>query len=201
MLYKTHSEKYLEDFGLLVDREHINLFENGLVRISKKLELSPVLRINALWVLRDLRLCCEVAATDEAKKVGLQKHSKLDPSAGLFFPYAGYTDVTFHQGSVTFPLDILFLRDDEIIRIEADTQVGSASRWSCKACTAVIETNAGFCFENDVNVGDRVALSAVSEYDVSAVAEENRKEAFLEEERFVAYNDNDCYELHYDGDF
>jgi hypothetical protein len=65
----------------------------------------------------------------------------------------------------------------------------------------VIETNAGVCFEKDVNVGDRVALSAVSQYDVEAVAEENRKEAFLEEDRFVAYNDNDYYELHLNEDF
>jgi uncharacterized membrane protein (UPF0127 family) len=201
MLYKTHSEKYLEDFGLLVDREHINLFENGLVRVSKKLQLSPVLRVNALWVLKDLRLCCEIAATDEAKKVGLQGHKRLEDDSALFFPYAGYTDVTFHQGNVSFPLDVIFMRDDEIVHIEADTRVGSKDRWSCKACTAVIETNAGFCFEKDVNVGDRVALSAVSQYDVEAVAEENRKEAFLEEDRFVAYNDNDYYELHLNEDF
>jgi uncharacterized membrane protein (UPF0127 family) len=201
MLYKTHSEKYLEDFGLLVDRDHINLFENGLVMVSKKLLLSPVLRVVALWVNKDLRICCEIASTEEEKKVGLQKHSSLENDSGLFFPYAGYTDVTFHQGGVKFPLDIIFLRDDEIIGIEADTKVGSKDRWSCPACTAVIETNAGFCFDNGVNVGDRIALSAVSEYDVDAVKEENLKGAFLEEDRFVAYNYNDSYELHCDGDF
>jgi uncharacterized membrane protein (UPF0127 family) len=201
MLYKTHSEKYLEDFGLLVDRDHINLLENGLVKVNKKLLLSPVLRVIALWVDRDIKLRCDIAATEEAKKTGLQKHSSLGQDSGLFFPYAGYTDVTFHQGGVRFPLDIIFMRDDEIISIEADTKVGSRDRWSCNACTAVIETNAGFCFENGVSVGDRVALSAVSEFDVNAVNEENLKGAFLEEEKFMTYNYNTSYELHCEGDF
>jgi uncharacterized membrane protein (UPF0127 family) len=171
-----------------------------LVKVSKKLHLSPVLRVHALWVLKDLRVACEIAASNEAKRIGLQNHRGLSNNTGLFFPYAGYTDVTFHQGRVSFPLDVIFLRDDEIIKIEADTRVGSTDRWPCVACTAVIETNAGFCFENDVNVGDRIALSAVSEHDLIAIEDENLREAFLEEDRFVEYNDTDYYELHIVGE-
>lgn len=193
MLYKTHSDKYLEDFGLLVDRDHINLFEAGLVRVSKKLQLSPVLRIHAVWLDRNLKITCEIADTEEKKKIGLQNHTRLAKSTGLFFPYGEYTDVTFHQGSVSFPLDVIFIRDSEIVKIEADTRVGSTDRWNCRACTSVIEVNAGYCFDRDVNVGDRVLLNAVSKHDLEAVEEENRMQAFLEEDKFISYNDQDYY--------
>lgn len=193
MLKKAHSFKLLEDFGLelnartlqkdqlkhFVKKRGLKLgvptvyfYDNDMIEVPT-LQTSQVVRVNALWFDKDLKLKCKVADTIKKKKRGLQG-TRLNDREGLFFPYPGPTDVVFHQGSVNYPLDIIFMRairgsdggyHNEIAQIEADTRVGSAERWGCKACDCVIETLGGFCFENDVNVGDRLAYFAVSEQD------------------------------------
>lgn len=182
MLIKSHSNKYLDDFGLeiteyTVPKDRLSyfmkqsggtriayLYENGdMVKVSS-LKSSPVLRVNVLWMTKDLKLRCGVASTLEQKREGLQG-KYLDKGEGLFFPYAGPTDVIFHQGSVEYPLDIMFVRGDRITKIEADTEVGGTEKWSCSSCDSVIETQGGFCKENDVSVGDKLVYFAVSKRD------------------------------------
>lgn len=184
-LLRTRSLKFLEDFGLelnedTVPRDKLNYFikkrglkpeiptmyfyDNDTLKEVASLDTSPVIRVNALWVSRDLKLRCGVADTIERKRQGLQG-KRIEANEGLFFPYAGPTDVTFHQGSVDYPLDIMFLRGNRIVEIEADTKVGGKERWACKECDCVIETNGGFCHENNVSLDDKLAYFAVSKQD------------------------------------
>ena len=168
MLVKLHSREYEEDYGLLIKGEqpHIHMFDHGLVRLTSKMRPIPVVRVNAVWMSDDLWVRCDVADTEEKKQVGLQSYESLPSRNGLYFPYPGYSDVTFHQGSVAFPLDILFLRDSEIVRIEEMTKVGSRDQWGCAHVDGVIEVNGGFCEKNNVRVGERLALFAFSERDI-----------------------------------
>lgn len=171
MLVKLHCRDYEEDFGILLPSSSpgkqgsVHLFENGIVRLGKKMKFSQVVEVKALWLEKDARVRCAVADTDEKKKAGLQDYPKLDEDRGLYFPYPGLADVTFHQGSVSYPLDILFLRDGELIHLVRDTKVGGKEHWSCRGCDGVIETNAGFCDENLVDLGDRISLFACSTQD------------------------------------
>lgn|GEM_PF-2751982 len=171
MLVKLHCRDFEEDFGILIPRssssghDHIHLFENGLIKVTSRIKYSPVVRVKALWLEKDARVHCEVADTEEKKKTGLQGHAPLGEDAGLYFPYPGRSDVAFHQGSVEYPLDILFLRDGELVHLVRDTKVGSADHWTCKDCDGVIETGAGWCDLNLVDVGDRLSLFACSAKD------------------------------------
>lgn len=184
MLFKSHATRFLDDFGLelnssTVPRETLSYFRNRGLRSEnrpvylyenenlvkmKSLKASPVVRMNVLWMLKDLKLKCKVASTVRQKRQGLQGKT-LDQGEGLFFPYAGPTDVVFHQGSVSYPLDIIFVRNSRVAKIEADTRVGGSDKWGCSACESVIETLGGFCFENDVNVGDQLVYFAISAQD------------------------------------
>lgn len=202
MLVKAHSTKYPEDFGLRRGKDIYLYYQciygddsgnsKGPVKASS-VPTSPVLRINAMWLDRDLKVRCHIADTEPKKREGLQGFEKLESHEGMYFPYSPFGEnVTFHQGSVPFGLDLIFLRNDEIARIEADTKVGSTERWACQACSGVIEVNAGFCFENDVNVGDRIALFAVSKRDLKTL--EREKEA--SEEIFPEpYSDDKYYDI------
>lgn len=196
MLLKSHSTRFLEDFGLELNRdtlsrdklsyfkkayklqpdeEYLYLYEDcGISKVSS-IESSPVVRINVLWMDKDIKLKCGVASTIKQKKQGLQGKT-LNSGEGLFFPYAGLTDVVFHQGSVDYPLDIMFVRGNKIIQIEADTEVGGSERWKCAACDSVIETKGSFCFENDVNVGDEVVYFSVSAQDEVDLQKEREEE-------------------------
>jgi len=172
MLVKSHLKpEYSESFGVLSEDRGMFIFmDEDPVKVSKALigSLSPVVSMNILWLNKDLWVTCDVASSEEDRRVGLQSYKQLEDKHGLYFGYPGGADVTFHQGSVRFPLDVLFLREDEIVQIETNTRVGYDDHWSCKNCDGVIEVNAGFCNKYEVDLGDIVALFANSERDVAA---------------------------------
>lgn len=184
------SYDYMEDFGLLREGR-ISFYENGDTAMDRVAH-RPVVKLSALWLDKDLFLLCKIADTDDKKRIGLQQTRKLKANEAMYFPYVPYTNVSFHQGTVKFPLDIMFLRDDRICKIEADTKVGSTEHWSCRNCTGVVETRAGWCFENGVDVGDRVSLFAHCQEDLDAFeTEKTAGVAFadlpLEEESFSPF--------------
>lgn len=170
MLVKLPTRAFVDDFGLLVEGEnpYVYMYENGIVRLSASMKPIPVVKVKARWVHKDVKISCEIADTEEKKILGLQKHASLPEGMGMYFPYAGPTNVTFHQGAVPFSLDLMFLREGEIVKIEANTMVGGSDRWSCSECDGVIEAAAGFCASKEVGVSDKVALFAYSEEDIKA---------------------------------
>lgn len=170
MLVKLNTRAYVDDFGLLVKgtSPYIHMYENGTVPLSDSMKPQQVVKVKARWVDKDAKLSCEVADTDEKKIRGLQMHTALESNRGLFFPYAGPTDVTFHQGTVPFPLDILFIREGSVIKIERNTKVGSSDHWSCKGCDSVIEVSAGFCSDKNIDVDDQLIFFAYSDQDIKA---------------------------------
>lgn len=173
MLVKSHCLDYAEDFGLLVDGQ-VHLYDSGPVsKTSKDLQLSPVVRLNALWMDRDLKVKCEIADTIDKKVLGLQGHTKLKNNCGMYFPYEPFSKVSFHQGMVPFSLDLIFICESQIIQTEKRTIVGSSDKWVCEECDGVIEVVGGWCDKNEIEVGDRVCLAAVSEQDL--VELENQK--------------------------
>ncbi len=50
---------------------------------------------------------CDVAHSLEDKIAGLQPYRSLKYGSGLIFPYEKPQDVTYHMGSVSFPIDII----------------------------------------------------------------------------------------------
>jgi uncharacterized membrane protein (UPF0127 family) len=176
MLVKLHSREYEEDYGMLVDceRPYIQMFEHGAVRLSRRMRPVQVVRVIAMWMDEDIVVKCDVADTEELKRIGLQKYSSLEEYQGLYFPYPSPADVTFHQGTVSFPLDLLFLRDSEVVQIEQNTEVGGTEHWGCESVDGVIEVNGGFCDKHRINVGSRLALFASSAEDEQEWKDEHR---------------------------
>ena len=178
MLVKSHSLRFLEDYGI-VRGKTIHLYENGDVTVKQCSPVSPVLRVNALWLTKDLKVKCAVADTPAKKRLGLQGHSKLTDSQGMYFPYVKYSNVTFHQGSVPFSLDLLFLRDNVVVEVEEFTKVGSSDRWSCSGCDGVLEVNGGWCADKRVCLGDEIALFALTQRDLDEMEAEKKADSFL----------------------
>ena len=178
MLVKSHNYKFLEDFGLVCGKS-VSLYDYGDVPLKQCSPISPVIRVNALWIGRNLKVKCAVADTYEKKRIGLQGHSQLDDKSGMYFPYVKYSNVVFHQGSVPFSLDLLFLRDNEVVDTEENTRVGSKDQWSCRECDGVLEVDGGFCKDNKVKIGDKIALFAVTQRDIDDLESEKKFDSFL----------------------
>jgi len=147
---------------------------------NKHSRMKPIERMVCWWVDKDIKIACEVAYTTSEKMAGLQNTPKLPANKGMYFPYAPSANVTFHQGSVSYPLDILFIRNDEVVKIQAGTKPGGKDTWSCSACDAVIEVQGGFCQANDVQVGDIISFIGLTVKDLADFA----KQEPVEEEEY-----------------
>jgi Na+/H+ antiporter NhaD/arsenite permease-like protein/uncharacterized membrane protein (UPF0127 family) len=99
-------------------------------------------------------LLCDTA---EKQRQGLQGFRQLAPDEAALFPYPTPAEPTFWMGSVTFPIDIIFVAPDRTVRrVQRDCRPhqrdlypsGGPVRW-------VIETAAG----SGIRAGDRVDVT------------------------------------------
>lgn len=103
---------------------------------------------------------CEIAVDDADQQIGLQKYSSLPHDDGMLFPYEPPRKVTFHMGSVSFPIDVVFVGPHgRIAAIEENCEPGIEQYWSHGRISAVIEVNGGWCAQHDVVVGDLIRLA------------------------------------------
>ena len=188
-----NSDSYVEDFGLS-DGKYIYLYDNHMEKLIdnkkakpvflKRLNVSPVIRVNAAWLDKPIKLRCDIADTHKKKIKGLQGATYLEDNEGMFFPYVPYEKVTMHQASVPFSLDIMFIQDDHVCKIVPNTKVGGLDKWTWDYCTGVIEVKAGFCKNNNVQLNDRLVIYPVSEQDVIEVEQEKKRIAEFQENQF-----------------
>lgn len=175
MLVKAHIKDYQDDYGWLHEDigiqngNTLNFLVRGSMQVTKRMakHLSKVSHVHWFWLDRDAHVKCNVAATREERVTGLQGYSKLGEYEGLYFPYPGGSDVSFHQGTVPFSLDIIFLKDGEVVNYVENTRVGSTDCWACKDCDGVIEVNAGFVEAHGIDRYDETAFIANSERDLN----------------------------------
>lgn len=102
---------------------------------------------------------CDVAETSNQKVAGLQPYSSLSDNCGLLFKYNKPENLTFHMGSVKFPIDIIFIdNDDKVKKIYSNIQPGSLELFTCANSKNVLEVCGGISEALNINVGDKVFL-------------------------------------------
>lgn len=104
---------------------------------------------------------CDIADSIEKKVAGLQAYSGIRNSFGLLFPYKKATDVSYHMGTVSYPIDIIFLDEHSLVKkIEENIQPGSPGLFSCSSVKNVLEINGGMSSLLGINVGDAVFIDS-----------------------------------------
>ena len=98
-------------------------------------------------------LVCE---TEESRAQGLQGFRKLSSNEAALFVFPAPSVVTFWMGTVSYPIDIVFIGPDGIVAgVVPHCQPGSAALYgSGAAVTRVIETLAG----SGIMFGDRIEV-------------------------------------------
>lgn len=136
----------------------------GLMRVlrgdedeAKKLGLLFSTRVSFKDV--EFLACVAENAVDKAK--GLEAFASLDAENGLLFPF-NKEHVTFHMGSVSYPIDIIFLTPTvlglKVAKIVNNAQPGTADRWSCNEVSHVLEVVGGSCEKYNIKPGDLCIL-------------------------------------------
>ena len=112
---------------------------------------------------RNIEITCEIAKTIIEKTNGLMHREKLDKNKGMIFSFILPWYRFFWMKNVKIPLDIIFVnRKNSIIKIhEAPIEKGLFYKMysSHGFCKHVIETNIGFCKQNDIKENDCIKIS------------------------------------------
>ncbi|MGB3401715.1 MAG: DUF192 domain-containing protein [Microcoleaceae cyanobacterium] len=128
---------------------------------------GQMLPITAQAMIGSQLIQLEVAQTPQQQAMGLMFRTSLSPSRGMLFSFQQPRVVGFWMKNCKISLDMIFLRDGVVQRIE-----GSAPPCTSEPCPSyssgvpvdqVIELRGGRAKELGVKAGDRIVIQSVSE--------------------------------------
>jgi uncharacterized membrane protein (UPF0127 family) len=136
----------LEESGFKVIKKHSGKFKKYLVYKNDLNKFAVARYYDEKSNHASIVFRCDVAKTSKEKIDGLQVYSKLHKECGLLFPYKRPTDVFYHMGSVSYPIDIVFIDEgSRIKKICRNVQPGSLEVYGCAGVKHVLEMAGGMC--------------------------------------------------------
>jgi hypothetical protein len=106
----------------------------------------------------------EIAQTVSQQRQGLSNRVSLGENEGMLFQFSDYKIRGFWMKEMNFPLDIVWIKDDMILGIEAkvpypfEKDAVLPIYRSPEEVNYVLEVNAGYCEKYTIGVGDKVIL-------------------------------------------
>lgn len=153
-------KKYAEIKGLTCEEVSSNI-----LKISKDISdelYGAILKSGT----KEYKFICDVANTYEKRIMGLQNRDYLNKKQGMLFTYEKPTDVSFHMGTVSFPIDILFIDEENFVKkISSNIQPQTAGVFACSQVKYVLEIPGGFCEANKVKEGDILFANSIKDLD------------------------------------
>ena len=124
------------------------------------------LPVTAQWCI-DAQRCIglEVAATPLQQRIGLMQRPALPPLRGMWFPFDRPQPLRFWMFNTLAPLDMVFVRDNQVLAIEAEVPVCPAL--PCRGygpsqfSDGVVELRAGEARRLGITVGDPVRIGTI----------------------------------------
>ena len=152
----TRIDELIEKSGFQILSQHKGLRQKYLVKACSADGIAIARYHNSMGDV-SASFLCDVADTFEKKKDGLQVYSKLKKECGLLFPYERPTDVMFHMGSVSYPIDVIFVdENDNIKKISKNIKPGSLEVFGSSGISNVLEISGGLCSLLDIKVGGKL---------------------------------------------
>ena len=196
------SMKYISDLGFTKS----NSISLDNVFFLKKNDLKKISMVRVFDESNGERakFLCDVAATMEDKIAGLQPYKTLKYGSGLLFPYDRPQDVTYHMGSVSFPIDIIFVgADQRIKKIAKNIEPGTLGVFGSANTSLVLEIAGGASTALGISVGDKIISSNVSEDEYSSFDKlyhsfSNEKNIYVKNASFVkkiAFNNFEIFNI------
>ena len=138
-------DKYLKENNFTLVDHHKGALNKYLVKNNSVSNLAVARYYNEAGE-ESASFLCDIADSSEKKRDGLQVYARLKKHCGLLFPYSRPTDVMFHMGSVSYPIDIIFVdKNFNIKKISKNVPPGSAEVFSCAGVSNVLEVAGGTC--------------------------------------------------------
>ncbi|MBI2595630.1 DUF192 domain-containing protein [Candidatus Daviesbacteria bacterium] len=108
----------------------------------------------------------EIADTKEKRSKGLGGRQSLASDSGMLFIFDKTDKFTFWMKGLSFPLDFIWIKDDEIVEISPDIPFPESGQKDedlprytpATQINKVLEVNGGFSAANNVKVGDKIEV-------------------------------------------
>ncbi len=108
----------------------------------------------------------EIADTNEKRNKGLGFRASLATDSGMLFLHDTPKKYTYWMKGMEIPIDIMWIMDDTVADIipnipppiEGQTEETLERYSSTVDVNRVLETNAGFVEQNNIQIGDRIIL-------------------------------------------
>lgn len=118
----------------------------------------------------ETKIFIEVAKSYEEKDKGLGGRSSLGKNDGMLFVFDFENIPIFWMKGMLIPLDIIWISDNKVVDLhkniqapEVETPLSNLPKYSPKEpVNYVLEVNAGFSDNNNIQIGDSVKLSNIS---------------------------------------
>ncbi|MFH0891019.1 MAG: DUF192 domain-containing protein [Candidatus Liptonbacteria bacterium] len=127
---------------------------------------SEELKVTKL-LLGDRSIEVEIADTIAARARGLSYRTNLAENKGLYFVFGRPARQTFWMKDMSFPIDIIWIREGKIVGIEKNVEPQpEAQVWQLRTYSPpedadrVLEVNAGWSDKNGIRAGDEVKLTS-----------------------------------------
>jgi uncharacterized membrane protein (UPF0127 family) len=118
---------------------------------------------NKSLTINDHTWTIETVSTPEALEKGLSGRESLAADSGMYFVFNDLTERTFWMKNMKFPLDIVFIKDDEIIKVDYDAMPEGDNPqnfyYSKEAVNRVLEINNGDAMKYNLKPGDKVTIN------------------------------------------
>jgi uncharacterized membrane protein (UPF0127 family) len=107
----------------------------------------------------------EIARTPSQHSLGLGNRDFLASDIGMLFVFPDQRIRNFWMKGMQFPLDIIWIKDDTIIGIEANVPISAEKKELLPTYSSlvdvnyVLEVNAGYCEQKKIMVGDKVIIT------------------------------------------
>lgn len=148
---KAQSRLYI---SILAVSAMIFLFFCFYQKVGQKQAIFSAVKIN------DIMIPVELADTPAKQVQGLSDRPVLSADSGMLFVFSDKQIRSFWMKNMHFPLDIIWINDNEIINISKDLlpegEYPQKTYGSGETANYVLEVNAGFCERKDIKIGDKV---------------------------------------------
>ena len=138
--------------------------EESSMETQQASSLAQNLPITAYTTINDTQINLEVARTLREQAIGLMFRPALPDDHGMLFPFSPPRPVNFWMRNVEINLDMIFIRDDQVLAIAA--QVPPCRTDTCPTygprdvpVDAVLELRGGRAEELGIQVGDPIVVT------------------------------------------
>lgn len=111
-------------------------------------------------IIGDVKIKVEIVDDSAEMQKGLSGRESLDENEGMLFVFSQAGQPTFWMKDMKFPIDIIWIQNDEIVDIAPNLPVVAGEFLSTyepkEPANYVLEVNAGFVDEHGIKVGDKV---------------------------------------------